>query len=77
MSGWWFSPAQLIGNPGLDVPLHFATTKSLTLSLSPLENKKQVFSSRVADFFFFLFWFWSIGRDEGKRANFLEVLNQG
>lgn len=36
MSGWWFSPAQLVGNSGLCLPTastkDFASTEPLTLS---------------------------------------------
>lgn len=80
MSGWWFSPAQLIGNSGLDFPLHFVSTKFSVSPYLPQKKKKikeQVSSLRVAVLFSFFRWHWSTGRQEGKRANFLEVLKQG
>ena len=54
MSGWWFSPAQLVGNSGLDFPLHFASTKPLTLLISPSpENKIKCPLRELLSFFFF------------------------
>jgi len=77
MSGWWFSPAQLVCNSGLDFPLPHASTKPLTLSFVPSpENKKQMSSLKVAVLPFTL-WLWAMGREEGKRANFLEGVKQG
>lgn len=78
MSGWWFSPAQLVGNSGLDFPLYGASTKPLTLSFSPSPFPREqrasvLFESRCLILpSGFVMW-----REEGKRANFLEGFKQG
>lgn len=79
MSGWWFSPAQLVGNSGLCLPTastkDFASTEPLTLSpYLPFLRKHEAnipLETCCRFFFFFPFWLWSRGKEEGKRTNFL------
>lgn len=74
MSGWWFSPVQLVGNSGLDSPLHHAPPKPLTLNFVPSPENK---SKCPVQKWLSCLWLWAMGREEGKRANFLEGVKQG